>query len=333
MAIRELDNDDGQMHIDDLFEPSEKLVAVSRIFARARKDMSLAEQKCFVYALSELRFTEDAKSDSVLLDKKKLAEIIGVQSDQDHLSEDVYRAVKFLPRNSFIEISEKDLGLYESGTMINRVQVRKLRSKVLVEFNRAYMPLFTGLTTNYITLWSGDIFSMTSRRSVQFYEYLRQITDTREKTNTAVLGVRALKSLFSIPAEGKGSYVREHGGFDRTQFERRIIEPICEDLLKCRMITLLVQADGKPYAKIKKGGRVQGYEFSWVISEHPAVATAAKVKEIQERVDKNPQVLKVAKDIVDGEKKPKTKKSYNRFNDFPQRKYEKGELDQFISNH
>ena len=33
----------GQMSLDDLFQPTDRLFAVSRIFARARKDMSLAD--------------------------------------------------------------------------------------------------------------------------------------------------------------------------------------------------------------------------------------------------------------------------------------------------
>lgn len=43
---------EGQMTLDDMFEPPERMVAVSQKFARARKEMTLAEQKTFVYALS-----------------------------------------------------------------------------------------------------------------------------------------------------------------------------------------------------------------------------------------------------------------------------------------
>ena len=40
----------GQMTIQDVFTPPERLLAVSRVFARAKRDMTLAEQKAFAYA-------------------------------------------------------------------------------------------------------------------------------------------------------------------------------------------------------------------------------------------------------------------------------------------
>ena len=313
------------MSLEDMFEPPERLVAVSRIFARARKNMSLAEQKCFVYALSEIKFREEAKANVVYLDKKTLAKIVGVESDSNHLSENLYRAIKDLPAHSFIQIADRDLGLYDSGMFVTRVTM--LKNRVRVKFEDEYLGLFTGLSRDYITLWSSDIFSMASVRSVQFYEYLRQATDTRRQVNDVGLGIKAIKEMFGIPESGKGSYMRGKGGFNRWEFEKKVIEPLCEDLAKCKMINLLVQPDGKYFEKVKRGSRVQGYKFYWTISEHPAVATAAETREIQERVDANPEVLKVAKDIVKGEKKPK-----NRFNDFPQRKYSKEFLEQFISN-
>ena len=94
------------------------------------------------------------------------------------------------------------------------------------------------------------------------------------------------------------------------------------------MIQPVKQANGGFYNKLKQGNRVIGYEFYWTYSAYPRVAPATEVKQIQERVDKNPQVLKVAKDIVDGEKKPKNKK--NKFNDFDQRKYDTEQLERML---
>ena len=295
------------MSIADLFEPPERLFAVSRIFARARKEMSLAEQKTFVYALSEMKFTEESKSNFVRLDKKTLANILGVHSDPDHLSVDLFDNIKDLDAHSRIRIAEKDLDLYADGFVVT--SVISFKNMVRVRFNEDFLPLFTNLSTNYITMWSSDIFQMTSKRSVQFYEYLRQITDTREEVNNIGLGIKALKKMFEIPKEGKGSYMRKNGHFDRPAFEKYVIDPLCEDLKKCKMINLVIQPDGKPYEKVKRGNRVDGYRFYWTISEHPAVANATEVKEIQERVDKDPTLLKLSKDILKAEKKPKTKKT------------------------
>ena len=92
------------------------------------------------------------------------------------------------------------------------------------------------------------------------------------------------------------------------------------------MIQLVIQPNGEPYEKVKKGNRVSGYQFYWTLSQRPAVAEAHEVKAIADRVDKNPQVLKVAKDMLEGEKKPKKPKK-NSFNDFPQREYDLEELE------
>lgn len=330
MAKNQFDNEmEGQVTISDLFGAEEKLFAVSRIFSRARKEMSLAEQKTFVYALSQLRFTEKAATNYVRLDKKKLAGIVGIHTDANHLSVDLHNAIKELPRHSYIEIAERDLDLYASGFIITNVV--SFKNIVRIKFEEDYIGLFTDLSKDYITMWSGDIFQMTSKRSVQFYEYLRQITDTRDGVNSVGLGIKALKDMFGIPKDGKGSYMREKGGFDRTNFERYVIEPICEDLLKCKMITLVIQQDGKPYEKVKRGNRVDGYRFYWTYSARPAVASAPEVKQIQERVDTNPQLLKVAKDIIKGKQKKRSGIiKPNAFSEFEHRTYDMDALEQAL---
>lgn len=308
---------DGQVSFEHIYESPARLIAVSRIFARARKQMSLNEQKAFVYALSQMDFKKAPESEYVKLDKKVLAKILDNHSDIDHLSQNLYDEIKELPAHSYLEIAEKDLGLYSNGFFVT--SVTRFKNILRVRLNGEYLALFTNLEKDYITMWSSDIFQMTTKRSVQFYEYLRQITDTREEINSVLLGVRALKEMFDIPKEGQGSYMRDGNHFNRYEFERKVIDPLCDDMKKCKMINLIMQPDGKMYEKVKRGNRVYGYRFYWTFSAYPAVATASDVKQILERVDKNPQVLKVAKDIVKGETKPKPKKTKNAFHNFEQR--------------
>lgn len=315
---------DGQLTLENILKAPERIFAVSRIFARARKGMSLTEQKTFVYALSQLDFKNAPKTNYVKIDKKTLANIVGVNSDPDHMSVDLFDNIKDMVAHSYIEIRERDLDFYACGFLITGIT--SFKNVVRIRFNEDYLPLFTNLTTDYITMWSSDIFQMTTRRSVQFYEYLRQITDTREEINSVLLGIKALKEMFDIPKDGQGSYMREGNHFNRYEFERKVIDPLCNDLKKCKMINLVMQPDGRLYEKVKRGNRVFGYRFYWTFSAYPAVATASDVKQIQERVDKNPQVLKVAKDIVKGEAKPKPKKPRNAFHNFEQRNINYTEL-------
>lgn len=322
---------DGQLSIDDAVNPNDRLFAVHRIFARARKDMSLAEQKAFVYALSSLKFKEEAKTNYVYMDKKALGRALGIESDPDHLSVNLYRALKDLPKHSYIDIALEDKDYYESGVIITRLAMFK--NVVRIKFEPEYLKLFTGLSSNYITMWSSDIFQMTSNRTVRFYEELRQLTYNKNDINQHGWSTRKLKEMFNIPKDGKGSYMRQNGHFDRTSFERYVIDPLCDDLKNCKMINLVMQPDGKYYEKVKNGTRVDGYRFYWTFTSHPGVATAAEVHELQERVDKDPELLKVAKDIVKGEKKRKKRANapdQNPFNQFEQNTYDFDELEREI---
>jgi hypothetical protein len=328
MGLKELDSYEckGQMTIDDLFEMEipENLFAVSKIFARARKQMSLAEMKTLVYCLTEVKWKEQAPN-LIYLDKKTLANILGIHSDTNHLSVDVYDNIKDMPKHSLLEFSDKDKGFFDTGFLINRVTM--LKNRVRVKFDDEYLQLFSNLEKDYITMWSTDIFQMSSERSIEFYEQLRLNTDTREEVNQAEVGIKWFKELFNIPKDGKGSYMRAKGGFNRTEFERKVIDPLCADVAKCRMINLVLQADGKYYEKMKKNGRVEAYRFNWTYTSHPRVASAQEVKQIQERVDQNPQVLKVAKDVLAGAKKSTQK---NAFNNFEQREYDSDELEKLL---
>lgn len=324
---------EGQMTIEDLFSPPERMVAVSNIFARARKEMSLAEQKTFVLALSQLKWKKrpEEQSNIVHLDNKTLQNVLGYKSDNTDISQHIWDSIKLLAPHSYIEIADKDRELYTSGSVVATITKRRGTDYVRVKFEEDYFPLFTGLGNKYITMWSADIFQMTSKRSVQFYELLRQMSFDKYEDGNDVYsygwGIKALKEMFDIPKEGKGSYMRAKGGFDRSNFEKYVIDPLCDDLAKCKMIQLVIQPDGKFYEKVKNGNRVQGYRFYWTLSQRPAVAEAHEVKAIADRVDRNPQVLKIAKDILAGEKVKKKKPKKNGFNDFEQRDYDYSELE------
>lgn len=325
MERGQLDNQtEGQMTIYDLLDDGKpnKLFAISRVFARALKEMNLAERKAFTFVLSNIKFKEKATSNIISVNKKELSKVVGINSDADHRSRNLYRAIENLPGHSQIKVSKEDREKYKykSGIVVNEVTVDET-NEVKVEIREKYMTLFTDLmrtdsnNPGFLIMWADDIFQMKSDRSITFYEKLREETDTRIEINSYAFGVKTLKELFNIPKTGKGSYMRGKDGFDRSNFEKRVIEPLCEDMKNCKMLTLLMQPDGKYYEKVKSGNRVDGYRFHWVYTSHPAVATATEVKEIQERVDKNPEVLKVTKDILAGKKKKKE----NGFKNFQQR--------------
>lgn len=324
---------EGQMTIENMYDPSSSLFAVARIFARARKEMTLREMQALAWALTFIKFKDAPVTDTVIVDLYFLAKKIGVNSDREHLRSDVFRVLRDMRKHSSLVFADVDRKYYDSGAFIRRVTISG--DKVRFLFEPQYLGLFTGLTKNFITLWAEDISRMRTRRSVQLYEYLRQRTDGKKTEYDAVLGVRELKEIFGIPKDGPNSYMRKKGGFDRSNFEKNVIDPICEDLEKCEMIKLLVigeiadekAKDGKNrkkyYEKVKVGNRVAGYRFQWVFSARPQIATAERVKEIKDEVIKDPVLLKVAGDIVKGRKKGSVgRKGQNPFNQFEQREYD-----------
>lgn len=309
---------EGQMSFSDYLpetSDSPNLIAVSKIFARAIKQMNLAEWKTFVLALTKLHFTEK-NGNIIYLDKQKLAELLNMQSDTDHLSENLNRSIGKLPQNSFIQISDKDKDIYESGVFVTRITM--LKNRVKIKFEEDYMPLFQELNKSekgYITMWADDLFQMTSDRSILLYEDMRLHSDTRV-TNSKIYTTKDLKELFGMPKDGKGSYMKSNGHFDRTNFEKKVLGPVCDDLLKCNMVGLQINPDGSVWEKVKRHGYVVGYKFSWIISNHPEVATAKDKKKLMDDIDKNPQIMKVAKDIAKGTAKQKSSFDFTETNDY-----------------
>lgn len=259
MGVVNTENKDTVLYCDVAFPQS--LVAVSKVFAQARKSMNAAELKTFIYALSSVDWRSNAPN-VVYLDKKKLAEILDINSDYNHLSGNLKRAICKLPEHSLLEFEGAN-GYYSKGFFIYRLDIQ--RNYVRLKFDDEWLSAFGNLERDYITLWSSDIFGMKSERSIAFYENLRLNSDTRI-TNSRIYTVKNLKDMFRIPFEGSGSYVKPDGKFNRPVFEERVIDPLIDDLLGCRMIQLLPYEDDSYCKKIKDGNKVLGYEVQWVVN-------------------------------------------------------------------
>lgn len=327
MTMRYTDEEYHQISLEEYFEEDVRpnLFAVSRVFAEARKQMTLSEHKTLVYALSNIKWKEKCP-DTLYLDKKEVAKIVGINSDIDHLSADLNRSIGEMPKHSFLKFADKDKGMYLNGNFVRTVAMFK--NVVRIRLEEEFLGLFGNLETNYITMWSEDIFGMKTERAVLFYELLRDNSDTRLVQNEGTVSVKKFKEMFSIPKDGKGSYMTSSGHFARAHFEKYVIDPVCEELTKTKMIQLVMQPNGQYYEKVKRGGKIIGYRFFWTVSLRPGIATANEVAEIQERVEKNPGVLKVAKDILTGEKRKKPES--NPFNRFEQNEYDFEELEREI---
>ena len=302
--------------IDDYIEK----FAVSKIFARAKKQMNLKEWKTFAFALSAINLAA-CNDNKLSVDKQDLANAIGITSDSRHLSQNLKRAIGELPKHSYIQIDNKDKDFYESGVVITNLKM----SKGIVTFtlNSEYMDLFTNCSSNYILMLSNDIYNMKTDKSPEFYEDLRLHADTRKtekEPNSRLYTTKQLKDMFNLKDT---DYMRAKGGFNRSAFEKKVLDAVCEDIVNSKLINLMMQQDSKGkckfYEKVKKGNSVVGYRFYWTINDIDQLELEASkalgLPEPEVKVQEN------------NTKKPETK---NSFNSFPQRNYDYSELERML---
>lgn len=306
---------DGQMTIDEWLyaEPPAEMIGVSKVFARAKKKMSLAEFKTFIYCLCHVRWKDGAMPAMVRLDKRVLSKIIDVSDDPAHLSRNLRLSIGNIIEHSVVEFATRDRAKWKKGALVTDIALDE-SSIVKVWFNQNYRGLFSGLDKDFILMWSRDIFRMQAEKSVALYEDLRLNCDTRI-TNSRVFTLEYFKNLFDMPDSGRGSYVMKDGRFNYKGFEQKVMDPVCADLKKCEMVQLVDAGDDKPYRKLKRGRQVIGYELIWEVSNRPRIADAHTTQETKRLIEKNPKVMKIAVDAAAGVKRGNASKK-NQFTDF-----------------
>ena len=148
MAMNYTDEEYHQISLEEYFEEDVKpnLFAVSRVFAEARKQMTLSEHKTLVYALSQIKWKEKCP-DTLYLDKKEVAKVVGINSDIDHLSADLNRSIGEMPKHSFLKFADKDKGMYLNGNFVRTVAMFK--NVVRIRLEEEFLGLFGNLETNY----------------------------------------------------------------------------------------------------------------------------------------------------------------------------------------
>lgn len=252
------------------FRQTNRMIAVSKAFARAYKEMSTAEWRLFLFALSKLDWKNE-NSNEIELERLDVENLLGICANPSDLTQHLRRSIGQISKHSWIEIADKDKQLYESGQIINYIWIN--RCTIMLRFTPEFLPMFSDLYKckgEFITLWADDLLQMSSYRSVILYEHLRLHSDTR-KLNHTLISTIELKKILNIPWKGRGAYLQPDGKFNRTMFEKGVLQPIVKDLLKCKMIELVQYDDGRYWKKImdKRYGTVEGYQFTYKINQKP----------------------------------------------------------------
>ena len=304
-------------------EENNGLIAISKAMARAKDKMSMQETKLAFIMLSKIEWKNVKNNLEIWVDKGEIMKLLGSEIDSSDQSAYLRKLAQNTVHHSDLCFDGEDADEWEDMPLFTRRKSTK--NMLMMEIYSGVAHHIQGLECEYITLFLSDILKFDSNidglRAYTLYEYLRLNSDTR-RINSRILSTKDFKQIFNIPKDGKGSYMRESGKFDRPAFEKYVIEPVLNMLAKCDHVVLHdygKDKKGQPvyYNKIKKHGMVQGYELTYTINKRPRAIKRESIIDVQAK----PEVLKVAQDIIEGKKNPKKSASKNKFDNFDGRKY------------
>ena len=319
------------------------LIAISKTLARAKDGMSMQERKLASIYLSKLEWKNLNNNLEIWVEKSEIMQLLGSKMDSTDWSPYLRNLAQNMVRHSELHFDGED-GEWDDMPLFARRKSTK--NMLMIKIYDDAAKLLQGLECDYITLFLSDILNFTPNidgtRAYRLYEYLRLHSDTRI-VNTRVISTKEFKELFDIPKDGQGSYMhfdpkKEKYIFDRTNFEKYVLNPIFDMVGECNHVVLhnYGTKNEKPiyYRKIKKHNLVQGYEVTYSINKLPHKIKRETIIDVQ----KNPVVLKIAQDILDSKKKqseqqgkqntPHMTKSAQAYNNYSQRQYTQEELDE-----
>lgn len=294
-------------------QENQGLIAISNCLARAKDGMTMQEKKLCAIYLSKLEWKKQKNNREIWIDKSDIMKMLDSKIDYDDQSVYLRRLAQGMVHHSELHFDGADKNEWEDMPLFTRR--KSTRGQLMIELYDGAMKLLEGLKCEYITLFLADILRFDSNidglRAYKLYEYLRLNSDTR-RINTHLLSTRQIKELFDIPEKGKGSYMREKSGFDRGNFEKRVIDPVLTMLSECEHVVLHnygFDKSGNPilYKKIKKGAFIKGYEVTYSINKYSHKIKRETIFDVQAK----PETLKVAQDILDSKKKSKKNTSYS----------------------
>lgn len=301
----------------------QKMLGVANELMRATLNMPMLERKTMLYFVSKIAWKNSNNPREIWVDKEDFIKAIELTGyDVNHKSYILRQLLKKTTADSMICFNGKDKDEWDDMYMFSRM--KSTREQLMLKVNDDAMPLLEQLESGkYLTMYLEDIVNFSNdengTRAFMLYKFLRQHADTRRKC-TVTLTTKELKEMWGIPKDGKGSYMRDekHGGFNRSGFEKKVIDPVFEELSSCKHIIIYPSENGKKYTKVRKNGRIAGYDVEFVVNMHPKKIEKETIIDVQE----HPEDLKIAQDIRKGKKKEtKPAPIKNRFTDFPQRHY------------
>lgn len=268
--MRELTFQEGAEQGERLKEPGnslvDKTIGVSKALARSQVKWTPEERKLFAMVLSKIRWAEDGNSNTVALDKNEIIEALALKVDGTDRSRYLRLAFQRLAKDSEVHWTDpEDAEVWNDDFLI--LGRRSTRGEIRVTINPVFMPHLENLVRNmpFLTVWTSDIFKFKSKHAFALFERLRLDYDSRYITNIRRYTTKELKSIFGLTKE---DYTRKDGSFDRTNFEKKVLNvAIAEINQHSKMMSILPNGKARNglsfYDKGKKNGFVAFYEFRY----------------------------------------------------------------------
>lgn len=229
-----------------------QIIAMSNTLAEKSTRFTALQQKLFYISLAALKQGKNSKNE-VKIDKQELFDYLNITRDKGRWTKLRYQLNKLM-ENSLIQFGTDEE--FCDGFLINKV--RSTKHDIFVRFDDDLVPLLEELADNYVRLLDDDVTSFDSKFSMMLYQNL--LKDKWMLTNPDFYGIpystKKLKMIFGLSKDDYMTTKKGKPSFNRTLFERFTINKAVEEINEKSKCILKLR-----YEKIKKGNRIQAYEF------------------------------------------------------------------------
>lgn len=164
----------------------------NEIIQRAKVDLTLTEQKIFLYALSKIKPTDDSLK-TYEFSINEFCDVCGINRNSGSTIESVKDHIQRLKTKTFWILNED--GDWETIDWIAKVWVTPKSGKVKIRLDETMQRYFINIQNNYTQYSLLCVLPMRSEYSVRLYELLRSYSGLKRKT----FKIDELKQLLFAP--------------------------------------------------------------------------------------------------------------------------------------
>lgn len=227
------------------------VVRANAMVQKSRFDLSFAEQRAVMYAISLIQPNRDELTYE--FDIREYARVCGLDEDAGKVYEDTRSLLQGLRDRSWW--LEQEDGSEVTVAWFNKIRMTRSRGKVLVEFDRDMMPYILDILDNYTQYRLMNTLAMKSVYSVRVYELLISHSwrskQRAGKTGDAVF-TRETFEIDELKKRLNAHKTKSYANF--YDFKKRVLEVAKQEINQYTDIEI-------DYTPIKKGNKVIKIEF------------------------------------------------------------------------